>query len=83
MFTVTYSTLSLKDGDISYSQSPIDGGYPVDTMASFTCIDGYSLFGSESTTCLISGKWKKKNQKCKPQGRVNVKKCYSYIIYRR
>ena len=35
------------------------------TVASFSCSSGFSLSGSESTICEISGHWMEQNQMCK------------------
>ena len=32
-------------------------GYPVDTVASFSCLFGFALKGPASITCLTSGSW--------------------------
>ena len=64
VFAVTCSSLNLENGGISYNQSPVNGRYPVDTMASFSCHHGYSLTGSSSTTCLISGNWNQQPPIC-------------------
>ena len=48
----TCEALSLVNGQIDYTQSPLTTGeYPVDTVASFTCDFRYYLSGAGSTTC--------------------------------
>ena len=42
----------------------INGEYPVDTMASFSCSSGFSLSGSESTVCQMSGHWGQQSPMC-------------------
>ena len=66
---VTYSSLSLSNGEVSYSGSAMNGEYPVNTVASFTCNSGYALSGSESSTCETSGTWNEQDQMCN-QGEV-------------
>ena len=57
LFVVTCASLSLSNGGVSYNKSPVNGRYPVDTRASFSCTRGYSLSGSSSRTCQTSGNW--------------------------
>ena len=63
---VTCEALSLENGHIAYNESSdINGQYPVDTMASFSCSSGFSLTGSESSICQMSGHWRQQSQMCK------------------
>ena len=55
--SVTCTSLTLINGDVSYSISAIDGRYPVGSTASFTCSDGYIRNGLDSSTCMITGEW--------------------------
>ena len=66
---VTCSSLSLSNDEVSYSGSAVNGEYPVNTVASFTCNSGYALSGSESSTCETSGTWNEQYQMCN-QGEV-------------
>ena len=50
--------MSLENGDTAYNESDINGEYPVGTMASFSCSSGFSLSGSDSSICQMSGHWK-------------------------
>ena len=34
-----------------------DAGYPVDTIATFSCFFGFAVKGPASITCLTSGSW--------------------------
>ena len=52
---VTCESLSLSNGNINYDNDEVDGGYPVDTEASFSCNSGYQRSGSSSATCQTSG----------------------------
>ena len=69
---VTCETLSLKNGEVSYNAS--QGSYIYEhqqfyyvyTMASFTCDDGYTLSGSESSICQVSKTWSEQTPQCIP-----------------
>ena len=57
--------MNLNNGQINYNGSPLaNQGYPVKTVASFTCNDGYFLMGSDSTTCQTSGNWNHNTPSC-------------------
>ena len=66
-------TVSCKDlekiafGHVTYTKSPsiVDGTYPHNTIANFSCNDGFSKSGPEVRTCQASGKWDKGNQSCR------------------
>ena len=47
----------LENGQINYNGSQVAEGYPLSTMANFTCSNGYSLSGPNSSTCQISRSW--------------------------
>ena len=64
VIAVTCRSLSLVNGGISYSELPVNGRYPVDTVASYTCDHGHSLIGSSSRTCQTSGNWNNQNPTC-------------------
>ena len=50
---------------INYNQQKRpDGKYPVYTVATYTCNDGYVLSGSDSNTCQTSGDWQQGNPNC-------------------
>ena len=62
---VLCKALSLKNGDIAYNESSdINGEYPVGTVASFLCNSGFSICGSKSSTCQMSGNWGQQSQIC-------------------
>ena len=61
---MTCPALSLSDGDISYNKSPVDGGYPEYTYATFTCKYGYALDGPFRSDCQRSGAWDKQSPTC-------------------
>ena len=62
---VTCSALILSDGGISYNKSPLNnGGYPVGTVAEFSCNFGYSQSQSNSRTCQLSGMWNQQTPIC-------------------
>ena len=54
---VTCPALNLSSGGITYHSSPVNGRYPVDTVASFTCNYGYNYSGKGSVECQTSGYW--------------------------
>ena len=53
-------------GHIAYSKSPsiVDGTYPQNTVATFSCNNGFSKTGPEVRTCQASGMWDKGHQFC-------------------
>ena len=62
---IVCDALSLVNGQIDYSESALTTGeYPVDTVATFTCADGFRLSGFESSICQMSGQWMEQNQMC-------------------
>ena len=66
-----------ENGDISYNESLLrNEGYPIDTLASFVCHYGYTLNGSDSSTCEDSGNWNQQTPTCE-QG--NEKNKFSYF----
>ena len=52
---VICSAISLPNGEVSYTTSQANGGYVVDTIATFTCSSQSDLSGSSSSTCQSSG----------------------------
>ena len=49
--------LNLENGEIECEHSPENGQYPTDTVAFFTCNDGYMRTGPIFITCQDSGIW--------------------------
>ena len=49
----------------SKQRSAVDGKYPFETVASFSCNLGYYLSGTKEATCESSGKWNKDYPECK------------------
>ena len=47
----------MSNGNIGYSMTAVNGRYPVDTEATFTCNDGYTRNGCDKTSCETSGSW--------------------------
>ena len=72
MFAVTCPSLSLSNGGISYNKSPVNGRYPVDTVASLSCHHGYLLSGSSSRTCQTSGYWNQQTVACNQSNQKHV-----------
>ena len=63
-----------------YTKSKVNGRYPVDTLASFTCNDGYSKGGSDNRRCLASGNWDGDDQTCNKGNNINWF-LFSYFIF--
>ena len=78
MFAVTCPSLSLSNGGISYNKSPVNGRYPVETVASLSCHHGYSISGSNSRTCQTSGNWDQQTVTC---NQSNQNKLYITLNY--
>ena len=64
-YLVTCSTLNLENGVVNYNLAAVAGGYPVYTVASFTCNDGYTRSGASSSTCKTSEQWNMNKPTCK------------------
>ena len=43
--------------DFSDQQSEVGEGYPLETVASFSCNEGYNLSGPDDVTCELPGEW--------------------------
>ncbi len=55
---VTCSDLpSLTNGDIDYGGAGSTNSRPVDTVATYTCVTGYTLTGDTTRTCRSDGVW--------------------------
>ena len=65
ILTVLCEDLYLSNGQVSFDQAEVNGQYPVDTVATFTCIHGYSLEGSSTRTCQASGIWNQQVASCR------------------
>ena len=64
---VTCEPLNLASGQIFYNTSALaNGGYPVNTVVSFTCINTYNLIGSETRSCLADGTCSQATPVCAP-----------------
>ena len=61
---VTCGSLGLIGGRVTYNRDSVNGRYPVDTRASFSCNPGYSRSGSSSRTCQTSGNWNQQMPRC-------------------
>ena len=84
--TVTCSVLSVSKGEVSYSESLVYGGYPVNTTASFACDYEYALSGPESSICEASGTWNEQDQKCKKgqvEGICQLKRIGAHFMQRK
>ena len=62
--TVLCPILSLSNGVVDYSRGEVNGQYPVDTVATFSCNPGYSRSGYNSSTCLTPGNWNQQTPIC-------------------
>ena len=61
----TCASLHLPNGNIDYDKTAVTTNeYPVDTIASFTCIYGFKRTGSASSTCQNSGTWSQHTPGC-------------------
>ena len=68
---ITCPHLSLANGGITYSISPLNGRYRVHTVASFTCNSGYSISGSSTRTCQMSGNWDQQTPICNESNNIS------------
>ena len=56
-------------GGMNADRSPVPGTggrYPVDTVITYTCDNGYLLRGEDKRTCLRSGEWDHPEPSCNP-----------------
>ena len=66
---VNCASQSLENGQISYNTLPLENrGYTVGTLASFTCMNTYNLFGSEASICQENGTWNQAIPLCADSG---------------
>ena len=80
-FVVICEALELfASGRISYNDSQVNGGYPVDTMANFMCNHGYRKIGSKSSTCQSSGNWNQQTPTCMQSNENGIKKVLEKTI---
>ena len=78
---VTCPNLQLEYGHINYNDSQTaDGGYIVDTVASFICNQGYSLTGSRTSTCQTSGNWSQQLPTCNIS--MKIQSCSNFKIFK-
>ena len=54
-----------------YWETTGSGRYPFDTVASFSCNEGYSLSGNEEITCQTSGNWNMDPPECNARKEMN------------
>ena len=73
--SVTCTSLTLINGDVSYSTSAVDGRYPVGSTVYFTCSDGYMRNGLDSSTCNITGEWMDELPTC-IGNKLNIVLCF-------
>ena len=59
-----------QNGGVRYNRSPVNGRYPVDTVAYLSCNYGYSRSGSSSRTCQTSGTWNLDTPTCNQSNEV-------------
>ena len=82
--TVTCQDRSLSDGNVDFDRDPVDnsqyGLYPVNTTSTFRCRDGYSVFGHNSSTCQISGRWSEPAPTCGGKGIEDKLLYYVYLV---
>ena len=57
-FAVTCATLNVSNGSIMYDKPSVENGrYLVDTVANYTCNNGYVNIDNNSAVCYSSGIW--------------------------
>ena len=69
-------TLNLENGKVDYHKSPVEGGYPVDTIAVFTCKHGYYHNDSFLSFCQTSGHWTQETPTCIQSNENHIDLCY-------
>ena len=73
---------TLSNGNVTYSTSgsEMNGGYRVDTAATFTCDNGYALPRYSSSTCQDSGRWDNYISSCDPGNEINILQLFHIIF---
>ena len=85
-FTLVACTLlRLDNGEVNYEGSIVSfhfiDKYSVDTMASFSCDDGYSLTGPSSSICQDSGTWDPEIPTCGNEMNQNILFRLNCLVY--
>ena len=57
IFVATCPPLNITNGRVEYHPSAVNGALPIDTLAFFTCDEGYIINGFGFSTCQESGNW--------------------------
>ena len=57
-----------------------DFRYPMDTIATFTCSEGYELVGPSTRTCNSSGHWSSYTPRCHEKGDHKYQNSFMWII---
>ena len=64
IYPVTCPSLNFENGELNYNTSLLNGGYPVSTMASFSCNQYFNREEPSSVTCQNSGNWSEDSPTC-------------------
>ena len=56
--------LDLPDGEIEYNEDRLSPVYPVGTIATSSCNDGYDIRHGSPKTCQINGEWSGGHTSC-------------------
>ena len=80
-FLKVCESVSLANGEVNYNQSPVSNGiYPLNTIASFTCNNGYYLVGSKSSTCHAPNSWNNDIPTCSKGNKRNEVTCTKFQL---
>ena len=79
---------SFANGQITYNRrieyteynGLFDFRYPMDTVATFTCSEGYELVGSSTRTCNPSGDWSSSTPRCREKGDHKYQNSFMWIV---
>ena len=82
-FVVICPDLNLANGAVNYDASPVNGGYPEGTTASYSCNYGYSLSGTRTRTCHNSGNWdQQQTATCnRSNGKLSISKLLEFYLF--
>ncbi len=64
----------MQDAPANGQVNPSGESFPVDTVLTYTCDDGYTLDGESETLCLEGGVWSNDAPAC------NGKFCYYWLL---
>ena len=72
LLAISCPFLSFENGEIQYSTSSLNEGYPLNTVVTFSCDQHYNREGPSSVICQISGNWSQETPTCNASNENNT-----------